>query len=158
MTRNPTPERPYGRSGVLALAVTTLATFPALTGCEPIDQTESIALDSTSVEITGTVHDVRLGGVGAVDSITPATVRAVPGDAVRFTVADGRPHALTFAVDSLDASARAFLDGTGQLRGPPLVNQDASWVILLEGAPPGRYPFYCRSHDASGVLTVVAGE
>jgi plastocyanin len=157
LVKNPAPGRPHGRSGVLALAalVAALATLPA---CEPVEQTESIALDSASIDIDGTVHDVRLSGAGATDSIAPATIRAAPGDAVRFTVADGRPHALAFIADSLDAPVRAFLESTGQLRGPPLVNQDASWVILLQGAPPGRYPFYCRSLDAFGIVTVVVEE
>ena len=155
---NPTPGRPYGRSGVLALATLALSILPGLAGCEPVDRTETIALDSTSIDIAGTVHRVRVSGAGAVDSIAPASVSAAPGDALVFTVADGRPHALAFVADSLDASARAFLERTGQLRGPPLVNRDASWVILLEEAPPGRYPFFCLSHDAFGVLTVTAEE
>jgi plastocyanin len=73
---------------------------------------------------------------------------------VRFTVLDHRTHAIAFVADSLGAQARTFLERTGQLRGPPLVSEGASWVVVLDGAPPGRYPFLCRSHDVRGVLTI----
>lgn len=118
-----------------------------------MDGGETIELDGTQISIDGTAHQVRITGAGGTDSIAPSTIEASPGDAVRF-VADRRPHALTFAVDALEAPVREYLDRTGQLRGPPLVNEGASWVVLLEDAPPGRYPFYCRSHDASGELIV----
>lgn len=152
--RNAAPGRPRGRSGALLLAVL----IAPLTGaCDTMSGGSEIALDSASISIPGSVHEVEITGAGAVDSIAPARVEATPGDAIRFVVGDRRPHALTFTVDELAPAIREFLDGTGQLRGPPLVNQGSSWVVLLADAPPGRYPFYCRSHDAHGEL-IVNGE
>lgn len=151
------PGRPFGRPGVLLLAAPLLALL--LPGCDALGGgEETIALDSAEISVPGTVHDVRLAGAGATDSITPATVVAHPGDAVRFLVEDRRPHAVTFTVDALSPAVREFLDRTGQLRGPPLVSEGSVWVVLLEGAPPGRYPFHCRSHDAHGELTVTADD
>lgn len=145
-----TPGRPLGRSGVLLFAF-------LLAGCEAmgVGGGETVVLDSTEVSVEGAVHDVRFAGAGATDSVAPARVEAEPGDVVRFVAGDRRPHAVTFAADSLEAPLRRFLEETEQLRGPPLVSEGAAWVISLERAPAGRYPFYCRSHDrAHGVLLV----
>jgi hypothetical protein len=43
-----------------------------------------------------------------------------------------------------------------QLRGPPLVNEGAAWVVSLADAPVGRYPFLCRTHGARGRIAVGA--
>ncbi|MFP4623375.1 MAG: plastocyanin/azurin family copper-binding protein [Gemmatimonadota bacterium] len=126
-----------------------------VTACEAFGGGETLVLDSMEVTVPGSVHDIRLAGAGATDSITPAAVTASPGDAVRFVAADRRPHAVTFVVDELSPEIREFLDRTGQLRGPPLVSEGAAWIVLLEGAPPGSYPFVCRPHDARGELTVI---
>lgn len=151
MIRAAAPGRPLGRLGVLCFAL--------LAACDGIGGGgETVVLDSSEVTVDGAVHDVRFAGAGATDSITPERVDAQPGDVVRFVAADRRPHAVTFMVDSLAAPVRDFLDRTGQLRGPPLVNEGAAWVVALEEAPPGRYPFYCRSHDAAGLLVVTGAE
>jgi plastocyanin len=133
-----------------------LLLIPALGGCEAMSGGATIQLDSTEVQLArgAEVHDVRITGAGAVDSIAPAVIEAKPGDAVRFIVGDRRTHALAFGPDGLDADVRAYLERTGQLRGPPLVNDGSEWIVVLEGAPAGRYPFHCRSHDAAGVLVV----
>lgn len=117
---------------------------------------DTIALDSANVSIAGSVHEVRISGAAATDTIDPAMLEVEVGDAVRFVVEDRRPHALAFTVDALAAPVREYLERTGQLRGPPLVNQGASWVVILEDAPAGRYPFHCRSHDAAGEIIVTS--
>ena len=149
MTPVPTPGRPLGRPGVLLLAL-------LLTGCEA-GGNETVLLDSAEVAVPGRVHEVRLGGAGARDSLAPARVEAEPGDIVRFTVADRRPHAVVFLPGST-GPVRDFLRRTGQLRGPPLVNEGAAWIVTLDEAPPGRYPFRCRVHDADGILVVTAAD
>ena len=126
--------------------------------CDVIGGGATIALDSAEVSIPGSVHEIELRGSGATDSLTSSRIEAEPGDALRFVAADRRPHAPSFVVESLEPTVRAFLDRTGQLRGPPLVSEGAAWVVVLEDAPPGRYPFSCRSHDASGVVLVTADQ
>lgn len=155
--RRPTPGRPSGRSGVLLstfLAVVSAA--PLLGGCDAVGGGATIQLDSAEVQLDGgaRAHEIRITGFGGTDSIAPAMVEAKAGDAVRFVVGDGRAHALAFRADALEADARAFLERTGQLRGPPLVNEGAEWVVTLQEAPAGRYPYHCRSHDATGTLVV----
>lgn len=151
MSRDAAPGRPSWRSGALLLA---LVIAPLTLGaCDVLGGGDTIELDSGQLSIPGTAHDVRISGAGAIDSIAPATIEAEPGDAVRF-ITDRRPHALTFTAESLAGPVREFLERTGQLRGPPLVNEGASWVVVLNDAPPGRYPFHCRSHDARGELIV----
>lgn len=123
-------------------------------GCNAVEQNETVQLDSAEVEVEGAVHEVRITGTGASDSLEPARLEAETGDVIRFVAADRRPHAVAFAVDSLSPAVRQYLDRTHQLRGPPLVNEGAAWVVALDQAPPGRYPFLCRSHDAHGLILV----
>ena len=153
MARDATPGRPLWRSGVLLSAVL------ALTGCDAISGGATIQLDSAEVSLPSgaELHDVAIGGAGAADSLAPASISASPGDAVRFTVGDHRTHAVIFDPGSLPAPAREFLERTGQLRGPPLVNEGTAWVVSLADAPPGRYPFVCLSHGARGVIAVGNG-
>jgi plastocyanin len=128
----------------------------ALTGCDAVGGGATIQLDTAEVQLeSGTsLHDVVVTGAGAVDSIAPAQLRARPGDAVRFTIDDHRTHAFAFQADALSGPVRDYLERTDQLRGPPLVNRGSAWVVVLEDAPPGRYPFLCRTHDAYGLLVV----
>lgn len=133
-----------------------LLLLPAFGGCDSVDGGATVQLDSGEVQLPrgAVAHEVRLTGAGPVDSIAPTTVNARAGDAVRFIVGDHRTHALAFGPDRFEAEARAFLERTHQLRGPPLVNEGSEWVVILEGAPAGRYPFYCRTHDAAGLVVV----
>jgi plastocyanin len=137
---------------VWALAAMALA----LAGCEAAGDGATIQLDTAEVQLErGTVlHEIVIRGGGSLDSIAPLHVQAEPGDAVRFTSEDHRTHAMAFHADRLTGPVRDYLERTDQLRGPPLVNRGAAWVVVLEGAPPGRYPFFCRTHDAHGLLIV----
>lgn len=100
------------------------------------------------------VVEIRLGGGGASGVIRPETARARVGDVVRFLAIDARGHAVAFQDSALAPDARAFLLGTRQLRGPPLISAGASWVVSLKGAPPGRYPFRSLTRAAAGILLV----
>jgi plastocyanin len=86
----------------------------------------------------------------------PDVVEANVGDFVRFTAADGAGHAIAFIGTGLAPAASEFLERTGQMRSPPLIAADASWVITLADAPPGDYPFHCTTHNAPGRLRVQA--
>src|SRR5690606_3974037 len=86
----------------------------------------------------------------------PSQVSASTGDVVRFTANDNGGHAIVFDGAALSADARAWLEQTGQLRSPPLIASGSAWVITLEGAPPGEYPFRCVTHTTDGRLTVGA--
>ncbi len=144
-----TPGRAAMRSGVLFFGL-------LLIGCEAVETSPTVRLDTAEVQLErGTaLHDVTVGGAGAVDSIAPVRIAAATGDAIRFTIEDHRTHAIAFDVDRIEPTIRQYLEDTNQLRGPPLVNRGGAWVVVLEGAPPGRYPFLCRSHGAHGLIVV----
>ncbi len=76
----------------------------------------------------------------------PRFIDAFPGDAVEFHTVDHRVHMIRFPADSLFAQARAFLKETGQESSPPLAFRGSRFLLLLEGAPPGRYPFLSEGH------------
>jgi plastocyanin len=84
----------------------------------------------------------------------PATVVANVGDVVRFVAKDGHSHAIVFVADQVIPDGAAFLERTGQLRGPPLVRDGATWLVSLDGAPPGQYGFTCLTHGGSGTINV----
>lgn len=133
-----------------------LWTLLAIGGCDALGGGATIQLDSATVRLDrgGDVHDIVVGGAGARDSIAPTMVEAQVGDAVRFTADDRRTHALAFDGDRLEPAARQFLESTLQRLGPPLVDEGAAWVVSFAEAPPGRYPFVCRTHGARGVVVV----
>ena len=99
-------------------------------------------------------HDIHLEGVGAQTEISPATVDATPGDAVAFVAADAVTHSIVFLADRLDSAQVAFLESSGQMRGPPLLSEDASWIVSLSDAPAGDYRFACALHGGQGVIRV----
>ncbi len=120
----------------------------------------TVELDSGVVTLPAgaRVHDVRLSGGDGRERIDPASVRARPGDAVRFVAGDALTHAVAFDTAAMPAVARAFLARTNQVSGPPLIERGATWVVALDGAPPGDYPFQCLAHGGAGRLTVAAPE
>src|SRR5690606_13207810 len=87
------------------------------------------------------IHEVRLGAAAPAPELDPDTVRARPGDVIRFTATATGTHAIAFDAPALAPAAGSFLAGSQQLRGPPLLSAGATWVVSLDDAPPGAYPF-----------------
>ncbi len=147
-----TPGRATPRPGsfVFSLALLLLA------GCDVVGRPATLELDGIAVQLErgARVHDVTVMSAGPTDSIAPATVQAAPGDAIRFVTGDHRTHSIGFDLEFVDPMVREYLERTSQLRGPPLVNRGSAWIVVLEGAPPGRYPFLCRTHGTRGILLV----
>ena len=143
------------RPGLLLACTVAFGALACSNGEPPRDVVE---LESGQVQLPSGSrrHDVRFEGVGAQDEASPATVDATPGDAVAFIAADGVTHSISFLGERLDEAQVAFLDSTGQRRGPPLLREGASWIVSLAGAPPGEYPFACALHGGRGVVRVTA--
>ncbi|MFW6079611.1 MAG: hypothetical protein ACODAE_08320 [Gemmatimonadota bacterium] len=116
----------------------------------------TIDLDGRTVRLPAgaSLHTVTLRNEGDRGDIEPETLRARPGDAVRFVAADDGGHAVAFERDALPARAADFLARTGQLRGAPLIRSDAAWIVDLSDAPTGSYPFRCVNTGARGRLIV----
>jgi plastocyanin len=112
-----------------------------------------LAHDTIHLEAGERLVDVQVRRDAAGD-FEPSHVHAHPGDYVRFTAEDRAGHAIVFDSEGLSDEARAFLERTGQLHSPPLIPVGATWVITLEGAPAGDYPFRCATHEGRGVLSV----
>jgi plastocyanin len=151
----PSPGRPsHGRPGFF-YAVTLLAIIACERGSAPAsDRTLPLGKDTIQLEATVNLIDVRLRTGQPDGHFAPDTVRAHPKDVLRFTSADAMTHAVSFDAADLVPAIRAFLERTSQLRGPPLLSAGASWVLNLDGAPVGVYPFTCLSHNAHGALIV----
>ncbi|MGD2120858.1 MAG: hypothetical protein PVJ76_03900 [Gemmatimonadota bacterium] len=86
----------------------------------------------------------------------PTVIQAAPGDGVEFLSVDHRVHTVEFVLDSLAPDVQAFLEATGQMASPPLVDRGSRFVLRLQNAPEGRYSFICEGHGgvAHGVVEV----
>ena len=113
-----------------------------------------LGADTIDLGADVTLHEVRLGGTATGGAIYPETVTARVGDVLRFVAADARGYAIAFGDGTLPPAARAFLERTRQLRGPPLISTGASWVVSLKDAPAGRYPFRSLTRAAGGLVVV----
>jgi len=148
-----------GRPGVLVLAVALAAVLACAESDLPGGEAAELEIGDETVRLEPGVQVVdvllRFRTASAVP-IEPDTIRIRPGDIVRIVTGDSRPHAVVFDADRLTPDARAFLERTGQLRGPPLIQEGAAWVLSFEGAPPGAYPFVDLSQDVGGLVVVAA--
>jgi len=135
----------------------------AIAGCDTPPQLQppaELELEDRTVllERGAELHDIRLHSPSTGDPVQPDSVDARPGDALRFMAADAMTHAIAFDESMLSSEQREFLESTRQLRSPPLLATGSTWVVSLDGAPIGRYPFRSLTHDARGVVIVAATE
>jgi plastocyanin len=103
------------------------------------------------------LHQVTLGGRGSEEHAVPSIIQAFPGDGVEFRTVDHRVHTVTFLADSLAPPLRDFLEATGQMGSPPLVSRGSRFIVRLEDAPQGRYPFETKGHGGTANGVVVVG-
>lgn len=148
-----TPVRRSGRAGVCIFLVLLAACDRAEPGSDAGPRVLELTHDTIHLEAGSRLVEVRVRRSDEGD-FEPLRVQAAPGDYVRFIATDRGGHAIVFTSHGLEPDARDFLEQSGQLRSPPLITEDASWVITLVGAPTGRYPFHCTTHNAAGVLMV----
>lgn len=87
---------------------------------------------------------VVIGGRATQEHLVPPRVRVAEGGVVEFRTVDGRVHTVEFLPDSLSPEAHAFLETSGQLRSPPLVDRGTVYAVSFAGAPPGYYPFFVQ--------------
>lgn len=145
-----------GRAGTVLFAVALLSAACNAPGVSdehatlPLEE-DTIRLGRGSARVDVVLRAAPPGALGL------DTVRVRIGDVVRFIAGDALLHAVVFDGQSLAPDGRAFLENTGQLRGPPLVETGASWIVSFEDAPAGEYPFANLSQDRRG-LVIVAGE
>lgn len=148
----------HGRGGLLARRPGLLFGVLLALACGGDDSAprDVVRLDGGDVQLPEGArrHDVRLEGVGAQDEVRPASVVANAGDAVAFTVADGITHSVVFLADRMESAQVSFLEQSGQMRSPPLLEEGHSWIVSLSGAPAGDYHFACTLHGGQGVVRV----
>lgn len=102
------------------------------------------------------VHSIRLAG-GEMERADPELVSVETGTYVEFVTTDWLIHEVIFEIDSLTAEQRAFLERTDQIASPPLIERDGRYVLMFEGAPPGRYPYRLEGNGRPGRGAIVVG-
>lgn len=146
------PARQFVRVGAFLILAGALSACDRVPG---VDGPRVLELLNDTIQLADSVRLVEVTVErSAAGDFEPASIEARSGDVIRFTAADRGGHAISFDGARLDAGARQFLERTGQLRSPPLITTDAAWIITLDDAPPGQYPFRCTTHGAQGVLLV----
>ena len=100
------------------------------------------------------VHTVRVTG-GLRESADPSTDSVPTGAWVQFVTTDWLVHEILFELDSIPRAARDFLERTEQDRSPPLIHQDARFVVSLDGAPSGRYRYRIEGNGEPGFGSLV---
>ena len=145
------PGRGVSRPGALLFAL--VMTFAGCDRDASDPRVLELAHDTITLE-NGEVVQIFMRGAGDSAGFRPAAVQANVGDVLRFTADDALTHAVGFDEASLSAEARAFLERSGQLRSPPLVDRGTAWVVSLEGAPPGAYTVIDLTHQHRGSITV----
>ena len=150
-----------GRPGVF-FAPLLLAALLLQTRCDrvhvPAARTE-VELDSGSVTLAegARLQEIRISGPAGRERVDPPSIQARPGDAIRFTAGDALTHAVAFDTAAMAPSSRRFLAETSQAAGPPLIQVGTGWIVSLDGAPPGEYPFHCLAHGGAGRIVVSEG-
>lgn len=146
-------------AGVLFVAWVAYAASACREAAPALDEPATLELDGETIQLARGVQvvEIEVARASAGREFEPASAAAETGDVVRFIARDGHSHAVAFDGAALEPAALAFLQRTGQLRGPPLLNDGTSWIVSLDGAPPGDYPYVCLTHDQRGVITVSPG-
>jgi len=140
------------RAGALVLALTAVAACESAPGTQ---QRATLQVGDTTIDLGGivTVHDVSVAQMTRGD-FDPPSVTAHPGDVLHFQTVDMRTHALAFDEDLLQPEVRTALAQKQQLRSPPLVTEGTSWIVSLDGVPPGTYRITCLTHNAPFTIQV----
>jgi plastocyanin len=112
-------------------------------GClrEPPPPTDPELAEALGLPAGTPIHRVTLSGRGEDTRVLPTLLRVRPGDLVQFVTVDRRVYAVRFDLDALAPEPLGFLRATGQEGSPPLATEGARFVVSLEGAPEGAYPF-----------------
>jgi plastocyanin len=141
-----------GRAGALFLGVLLMG---ACRDVPPEARAPRLELAGDTIELAGgtALIEIRLGGRDPA-AIEPQRAEASVGDVIRFVAADGRGYSVRFDAGRMTPAMVQFLDGSNQLASPPLLAPGAAWVVSLENAPPGEYPFLSANHGAAGTLLV----
>jgi len=102
------------------------------------------------------IHRITIGGRGSRDRVVPLRTEARPGDVLHILSADRRIQTFRFLPEGAPEGAMGFLERTGQVGSPPLSEVGNAWIVSLEGAPEGGYPFLVEGHGdpVQGVVDV----
>lgn len=110
----------------------------------------------TAQAATGKTWDVKMIGDEKGYRFEPAALTIKAGDAVRWTVASGPPHNVSFWADSVPLGAAAQLGANMPETSAPLVGPlrnapNETYTVSFAGVPAGTYKYYCTPHLALGM-------
>lgn len=145
---------------VIACGGGSVGTGAALGGPEPA---AGVAARAPS----GVAHEVRMLVTPQGEYVfQPAELSIRRGDRVRWINVSGMPHNVAFYPDRVPAGAAGVLNAAmparmagAELAGRLLFEANEVYEIRFDGAPAGRYEYYCTPHEMLGMtasLTVTS--
>lgn len=100
--------------------------------------------------ISGKVREVKMTGDGLGYRFEPKSIRAKPGDGIKFVMHSFGPHNVVFDSAAIPADQRAQLyanmPNSEAGTSPLLFDEAEAWELSLGNLKPGRYPFFCSPH------------
>jgi plastocyanin len=92
----------------------------------------------------------------------PASVEVRPGDLLQFRVMSGAPHSVVFEGAGMSEPVHQAWNGAlprraGDLSGPVLGRDGATYRVVVPAVPPGAYRYFClphRAYDERGQVVV----
>lgn len=123
---------------------------------EPPDPEEVALREALGIDGRIPLFRVFLESGSEGEVVTPLRVEVVPGSIVVVETVDWGVHTFGFEEAGLSPEARAFLNRTHQVAGPPLVSRGSRLVLSFEGAPLGSYPYVAQGEtgEARGLMIV----
>jgi plastocyanin len=134
---------PAGLARLPSRLTAILLALGLLSGClrEPPPPTDPELAEALGLPASTPVHRVVLTGQGESTRVLPREIRVRAGDLVQFVALDRRVYAVRFELGAMSPEMQEFLRSTQQEGSPPLATEGARFVLSLQQAPAGRYPF-----------------
>lgn len=109
---------------------------------------------SFELDATAQVHEIVIERLEGAEMFRPSAVAVRRGDVVRYTSHTLDSHAIAFQRARLTSDQQRFLAETGQETSLPILAEGDAWILSLEDAPAGVYPFVCLIHESGGTVEV----
>ncbi len=142
---------PGFRRGALVASVLLLLLGGGV-GClgDPPPPTDPELAEALGLAPSTSIHTVHLVDRSGRVGVFPATLEVAGEAVVQFRTRDARVYGVRFLLAEMNSAQRDFLSEGGQGASPPLVEEGARFVVSLQGAPEGRYPFIVEGQGDPG--------
>lgn len=136
----------------MAASVLFLLLLAGVPGClgDPPPPTDPELAEALGLAPSTPIYTIHLADRSGRVGVFPATLEVEGEAVVQFRTRDARVYGVRFLLAEMSSATRDFLSEGGQGSSPPLVEEGARFVVSLQGAPEGRYPFIIEGQGDPG--------